>query len=256
MNIINVCYDFHHDKSFRYVRPRSAVSYLLIVMRKNIIFYDENGSESIRPYSIALFDKNYSCGFVADGEEYISDWVDFTLTESEAKIFLNKISLNKFVETKNVADCSELLKMMQKELLSANSNRIETMELFLKILFLKVEEFCGNCEKNEAYYAEMLKIRSDIYSNPSAKYTVEILAEKMHISKHYFHHLYKKYFDVPPVTDIINSRIEHSKHLLRSANYSVKEIAEILGYSTDTQFMKQFKGAVGMSAGEYRKKGC
>ena len=104
------------------------------------------------------------------------------------------------------------------------------------------------------YYAEILKIRSDIYSNPSVKYTVEMLAEKLHISKHYFHHLYKKFFDVPPVTDIINSRIEHAKRLLRSTDYSVKEIAEILGYSTDTQFMKQFKGVTEMSASEYRKK--
>lgn len=58
---------------------------------------------------------------------------------------------------------------------------------------------------------------------------------------------------MPPVTDIINSRIEHSKHLLRSIDYSVKEIAEMMGYSTDTQFMKQFKVMTGMSAGEYRK---
>lgn len=254
MNIINVCYDFHHDKRFKYIRPRSATAYLLIVMRKNIIFYNESGSESIKPYSIALFDKNYSCGFVADSEVYISDWVDFNLTESEAKLFLNKIVLNKFIETKNAAECSELLRMMQKELLSANANRTETMELFLKMLFLKIEEYCENCEKKEAYYAEILKIRSDIYSNPSVKYTVEMLAEKLHISKHYFHHLYKKFFDVPPVTDIINSRIEHAKRLLRSTDYSVKEIAEILGYSTDTQFMKQFKGVTEMSASEYRKK--
>ena len=45
----------------------------------------------------------------------------------------------------------------------------------------------------------------------------------------------------------------HNKQLLSSSNYSVKEISDMLNYSSDTQYIKQFKLITNMTPSEYRK---
>lgn len=88
------------------------------------------------------------------------------------------------------------------------------------------------------------KIRNNIYANPNKKFTIEKLAAKINLSKSYFQHCYKLCFNTTPIADVINSRIEYSKQLLVSTNFSISEITDIIGYKNDTQFIKQFKNVV------------
>ena len=52
------------------------------------------------------------------------------------------------------------------------------------------------------------------------------------------------------LTDI---RIEESKVLLSTTNYSMSQIASIVGFSTQAYFSKQFKQKLGMTPLAYRK---
>jgi len=47
--------------------------------------------------------------------------------------------------------------------------------------------------------------------------------------------------------------MEFAKSLLLSTEYTINEISEILNYTNDTQFMRQFKSKTGMTPSKYRK---
>ena len=96
-------------------------------------------------------------------------------------------------------------------------------------------------------------VRTRIYNDPSAEYRIKDLAGDLNLSNSYFQHLYKNYFGLSTISYVIYSRIEFSKQLLSSTNYTIREVSEILGYENDTQFMRQFKLKTGMTATEYKK---
>ena len=52
--------------------------------------------------------------------------------------------------------------------------------------------------------------------------------------------------------DIINTRIDMTKHLLSSTDLQINEIASACGYQNSTHFMRQFKEKVGMTPSKFR----
>jgi len=58
------------------------------------------------------------------------------------------------------------------------------------------------------------------------------------MSKSNFQHLYKKYFGVTFMQDIINGRIEHAKMLLLNTNLSISDVSKHCGYSNYAHFSR------------------
>jgi len=125
----------------------------------------------------------------------------------------------------------------------------EIRSLLLKLSNLQELPLTG---KKGRYYRQLSELRDEIYYSPQRRYTVDLLASRLNLSKSYFQHLYKELFGCSVVTDIINGRLEYAKYLLRSTAYSVSAIAAMCGYEHDTHFMRQFKKFVGVSPGRYK----
>ena len=98
----------------------------------------------------------------------------------------------------------------------------------------------------------MAGIRAKIYNQPQFNWTIEGLAHELAMSKSSFQHLYKDFFGVSAITDVIESRLHHSKYLLTTTNFSIKRIAELCGYTNETHFMRQFKYHIKQTPSEYR----
>ncbi|MBE7012127.1 MAG: helix-turn-helix transcriptional regulator [Ruminococcaceae bacterium] len=80
------------------------------------------------------------------------------------------------------------------------------------------------------------------------------MAKFAHLSPSRFCQLYTNFFNISPKKDLQNIRIEHAKTLLSTGNYSVKEIAEMIGYDTEYYFIRKFKKTIGVTPGFYLKK--
>ena len=102
---------------------------------------------------------------------------------------------------------------------------------------------------------EMLStIRNKIYSCPNETRTVDSTAHEIRMSKSNFQHLYKKYFNVTFIQDLINSRVEYAKMLLTSTNLSSVDVSKQCGYNHYAHFTRQFKEVTGKSPMEYKRK--
>ena len=91
----------------------------------------------------------------------------------------------------------------------------------------------------ETYYHESIQL--------------EGLASMTHLSRFYISHSFKKEIGMSPMEYLIAIRIKESKILLRTTNYSISQVADIVGFTTPTYFSKQFRKSTGISPTDYRE---
>lgn len=91
----------------------------------------------------------------------------------------------------------------------------------------------------------MNKVAAYIENNIERNITVHELCAIADLSKNYFRELFKKQYGITPKEYMINAKIEQSMHLLMETNYLIKDIADMLGYSDQYSFSKQFKEKMG-----------
>lgn len=255
MEFISVGYNFCHNKNFKISRPDGLDYYLFLLLRSNAYYLCKNEKQIIPENSVILFDRETPQFFGAVDDNYINDWVAFSLNRDEEKWFHSlKLPKDKFFQVPATGFFDKIIELMHGEFVFlSEKNSIVLKKLFAALCEKYKEITVISGETNLPYYNELASLRNAIYDYPANKYTIELLADKIHVSKSYFSHLYKKYFGISPMNDVIRSKIEYSKQLLLSTSYSVAQISELLNYSCDTQFMKQFKIFADITPSEYRK---
>jgi len=85
------------------------------------------------------------------------------------------------------------------------------------------------------------------------KISLEDVAQKLHLSKHYLCNAFKKATGENMSLYINKLRIEKAKRLLVESDDKIKEIFEEVGYSNQQYFSKVFKKITGMTIMEYRE---
>ncbi|MFI3237362.1 MAG: helix-turn-helix transcriptional regulator [Lachnospiraceae bacterium] len=82
--------------------------------------------------------------------------------------------------------------------------------------------------------------------------SVEEMAKKTNYSYDHFRHKFKQLTGKSPYAYITSKKIEHACELLSDKRYTNKEIANLLGFSSASQFCKVFKKETGVSPSSYK----
>lgn len=82
-------------------------------------------------------------------------------------------------------------------------------------------------------------------------FTVEILAEKLHMSRTSLHRKLRAHTDQSATEFIRFVRLKKALKMLKSGNYSIDEVSYIVGFNTPSYFSQSFKKQFGKSPKEY-----
>ncbi len=96
-------------------------------------------------------------------------------------------------------------------------------------------------------------IRHYIDTHYKERLTLDQLADQANANKHYLAHAFKKEYGTSPINYMISCRVREGKRLLLETDYSLTQIAHILGFSSASYFSQTFRRVEGMSPKEYRK---
>ena len=105
-------------------------------------------------------------------------------------------------------------------------------------------------EKNEETIS---KIISYINQNFINDISLNELAGMAHLSTFYFSRMFKRYTGYTPYEYVLNTRLAHSKYLLKTTSLSVKEICFASGFLSESRFCIAFQEKEGMSPSSYRQ---
>lgn len=96
-------------------------------------------------------------------------------------------------------------------------------------------------------------VRRYIDAHFKEKLTLEQLALEVKVNKYYLAHAFKAEFGVSPISYMNARRIAESKRLLVESDWSLIQLAAMLGYSSPSYFSQSFHRSEGISPQEYRK---
>lgn len=83
--------------------------------------------------------------------------------------------------------------------------------------------------------------------------TLEQLAELVHINKFHMAHRFTQDYGISPINYLLSLRMQESRYLLESTDYSMSQIARIVGFSSSCYFSQAFRKTTGVSPSAYRR---
>ena len=162
--------------------------------------------------------------------------VNFQDSMNDMQFYLNHMLME--IERKHPGFetvCQDLLDILLIKLLRRTN--------FSKILASSQEQLSANT----------VAVRRYIEGHFREPLTLDSLAQQVHINKFHLAHTFSREFGISPINYIQKLRIQESRELLRTTNYSLSHIARTCGFSSPSYFSQRFRQAEGISPAEFRK---
>ncbi len=215
----------------------------------------------INPYDIHYTTKCEDYGYerilVHVNKEYFKSFINlvedinlFECFEKDIRIIKLNFQEQHFIES--------LFMTMINEYKSESAGSLSYMKTALVQLLIFINRHKGQeTLKEEAYlnsaHKTISQITGFINNNYSLNITLDEMSEKFYISPYHLSRTFKKITGFN-FTDYINGiRIKEAQKLLVKTNMHIAEIAEKVGYKSNTHFGRVFKKITGMSPIVYRE---
>ncbi|MEW2352395.1 AraC family transcriptional regulator [Spirillospora sp. NPDC029432] len=85
------------------------------------------------------------------------------------------------------------------------------------------------------------------------RWTLDELAEELHLTPRYLIRLFKAATGLPPMAYLAQHRVEKAAHLLLHTDHPVTQIAQTVGWADQNYFARRFKAHYGLTATTYRQ---
>lgn len=259
MKLGTIGYNYSHDSDFVMDRPNGPGCWLMLIIKTPALFELCGKSFAVKENSFVIISPDTPCRYRASGDTYTDDWIYFSADDESVRHFDELgIPINEPVYLGDTEAVSHIVHILAYEHYSAEPCHLELEEHYTEILLLSVSRMIRSganisskmfIEKNH----RMTMLRTMIHTEPDKVMSIDEMAEAVNMSRSGFQHLYKKMFGISVINDVISSRLERAKRLLSSTDLTVAEIAAKCGYTTEYNFMRQFKSRMGKTPTEYRK---
>ena len=105
-----------------------------------------------------------------------------------------------------------------------------------------------NISRHSEFYDDFFEI--NLAKNP----TCEQLAKFAHLSVRQLNRVLNRYYGLSFKKKLHQARMVKAELLLRTTDYTISEICELVGYNSATSFLKVFKQQYNETPARYRKK--
>ncbi len=122
------------------------------------------------------------------------------------------------------------------------------------VFIMRAFQFTERKEEQETH----TNVATMLYSHLRASYqqdiSLESLAKRFNLSKYYIAHMFKREYGVSIISKLNEIRCDEAHNMLMDSDYSVTEIASIVGFNSVAHFSATYKKRYGISPREARQK--
>ena len=202
-----------------------------ILVNPNTSHTEKSGEENPLEY-IAVAVDNYSLN-LGDGVNHFM--FNCILKNPDIIKYMDSM-LNEQENNKPYSDhiCQNILEIILIEILRITKTKVDT-------------------EPTVSSSKECFKLKKYLDSNYASKITIDDLARLSNLNKYYLIHSFNRYFGSSPINYLCKIRIRVAKELLKNSDYSIEQISQSAGFSSQSYFTQCFKKDCGMSPSAYRQ---
>jgi YesN/AraC family two-component response regulator len=188
-------------------------------------------------------------------EQRHQEEVDLTNNQEVICIGID-IQLNEPIDQSNFKLCDRagilrwLFEQIHREYHSKNRTSSYLTKIYAQAVIL---QFIKHLDRRTLDSEEEVleRIQNYIQQNLSTTITPPQLAAMGHISKSYLHRLFKKHLQTTPVHYINQIRIVAAQSLLLDTTYSIRDIAQSVGFEDVNYFSRVFKRLTGTTPSKF-----
>lgn len=125
-------------------------------------------------------------------------------------------------------------------------NLLEIMPILIS------REFSYRPVLEDSHLKRLEEVWSMIRLSPAEDWGVEKCSALLHVSKGYFHHLCKKYYECRPMDKVTEIRIQCAEEALLGNQKSIEAIAHEIGYGSATALSNAFYRIKGIRPSDFR----
>lgn len=163
----------------------------------------------------------------------------------ELTTLLSRVAMDGGARTDSIYELnSRFLVLMSKE-----QNIDDLCYLLQDVVESFMDAMFSSKDKGNPYIRSALRYMAENYDQPL---TLAQMADTIGVSKSYFSTLFHKILGVSFREHLCRIRVEESKRLLLSSDYSLTHIAVAMGFTDQSHYCKSFKRIVGITPGQYR----
>lgn len=239
--------------------PRGRVDWqLLFVASGKTHFYIGGKDQIVTAGHMVLFQPKEEQHYEYFGEDKPEVyWVHFTGSSVKEILHSYGIPLDEHIFFAGTpAAYTQLFKNMIEEFQNCKVGYREMLEMNLRQLFLMIQR--TRLEKpplvTTAVQQEMDFAHQYFHEHYNEPINIEEYAQSRHTSISLFMRNFKKVYGVSPKQYILNIRMNNAQNLLESTDYTVAEIAAIVGYDNALYFSRIYHKQKGQAPSDYRKK--
>ncbi len=124
----------------------------------------------------------------------------------------------------------------------------------MKVVEKMIDSYCNSINNVtiQNHSRNIVKAQRYILSNIDTEIRLDDLVEITGLDKSYLCRLFKRECHMTINEYITNQRINEAKCMLESTSKSITEIANLLGFSSQSYFCSVFKKSTGVSPAKYR----
>lgn len=256
MIVVTRCgHDSRHKTKFQMIRKTGVPNYILLLV-KTTAFFELNGLiETTNPNMAILFDRNTYMHYGSEQDFYNDDWIHFDFIDETSLFDRLRIPFNQPIYLPQINLLSKYVRLLVQENHSDALHKEQIQDSLMRILLYSLDSQIAMLPSevnNHRHYQIMNQLRLNIHNTPHKKWTVDEMAEYVHMSPSYFQHLYKELFHISCMQEVILARMERAKFYLTTTDMSVKALSDFCGYENELHFIRQFKKKEGHTPTEYR----
>jgi AraC-like DNA-binding protein len=110
----------------------------------------------------------------------------------------------------------------------------------------------SNEVKGGSEHLVVKKVQAYIHENYAQPLSLSELADYVHFSRYYLLHIFREELGMPPHTYLENIRVRRSLKLLAEGEPLI-EVAQRVGFGSQSHFTRRFKQIMGVTPGEYAR---
>lgn len=230
--------------------------YLLLFVKTDAFFEVANKIMEVPPNTIILYDIGAKVHYGRSCPHYNDNWIHFGISQDEIKLpHALRLPFNAPITLKQTGQINELMSLIAIANLTNDVYRDKLLDSYMHALLYHIASLLQEMPiplSHHKFYPAFSKIRLEILNSPQMDWSVDSMADSVNLSPSYFQHLYKEFFGIPCMREVILARLRLAKFYLSTTDQSIQSLAALCGYESDLHFMKQFKKNMNMTPSQYR----
>ena len=240
------------------LRPRGRVDWQIIYIAAGKGHFILDGKEVIVPAgSMVLFQPKQVQDYFYLGKDKTQVWfVHFTGREVRNILRHYEIPTDGYILHTGISrEYEDLFRRMRDELVRCSWGYEEMLTyLFRELLMTMHRRMTENAPRVSGFIQDEIdRARAFFDEHYNEEISIEQYAVSRNMSTSWFNRSFRSTVGTSPMQYILDVRIRNAQTLLETTDYSVGNIAALVGYENPMYFSRLFRKAKGLSPSKYRK---